>query len=115
MMKKYESFRTYPYNREHSEKSKSCWLVSVQKSDIFAASLININMPNDEIMYWVIERYTGLSGFNKIYMFCTKIDNVWTWSPSSYGTDSEFKGEVTPTKDDMEKWEIMQNVEKYNL
>lgn len=96
-------------------KKRVCWLVPSRNLDEFAGALVHINMPDDEIAFWTTVRYKQVSNYNRILLFLDN-DGVWTWSPSQFtGDETEDKGEVIPTEEDIEEWKFRKTLNKYNI
>lgn len=118
MIVKFEAYKTYTYPPSNSiltPKIKTCWLVPSKYVDEFGGALVSIGMSDDEIEFWTTERYKDVSNRNKILIFYD--DGIWTWSPSLSIDDSStnFKGEVIPSKNDINKWKFIKTLNKYNI
>jgi hypothetical protein len=102
---------------EDNKISKYAWSIKSRKLDVFAASLINIGMDDEELEFWIDNRWPKyIWNYDEITIFHHLDNNIWTWSPSDqFIYDTEFKGDVIPTEENLEEWYIKNEMKKFNL
>lgn len=128
-MKHIKVFESFTKNDELSNKISStlngrlCWRVNTERP-YFQASLLKLGMPLymcekfngifDKIKNWDIlifyDNREGHDGTDKEYL-------CWSWQDANLGIsfDDHFLGEIEATEEDVERYEMELNAQKYNL
>jgi hypothetical protein len=108
MIKKFEAYLI--------PKKKKGWLIPISYIDKFGGALVNIGMPDDEIVFWTSKKRWGHISNHKRIMLFLDDEGVWTWSPStSLGEETDYQGIIIPSEDDMKEWELKRIINKYNI
>lgn len=107
------------YIKLFEQMNEFCWKVPTKDEKLYRVALDKIGMSDDDIDSWLGIIKPG--DYDSVLYF---YDNgVWSWSGvdakdiygSKYINKGNYKGEVIITPEDIEKWELEQNMKKYNL
>lgn len=109
--------KTYEENILLSSNNK-CWKVKTS-IPFFEISLRKIGMPEKKIVdFMKLETCNDVRRYDYVYVgiehYPSSLNGVWTWDEDDFN-GCEYMGNVIVTPDDIEKWKINNDANKFNL
>jgi hypothetical protein len=103
---------------ESEPTNNKFWKVSTNMPN-FEICLYKIGMPEKKIIDFLKpDNYNDAHKQKNVYVaveyYPSALNGIWTWDENAYGM-ANFMGKVKVTEDDIQRWNLKNNQNKYNL